>query len=192
MLPLALTSLETLLAVFMAASRISPRQPVSSHLGGQRRWRGSASGGPCTQVVDFTEFREMMLAAEPNILINRQQSLVPRSSGASAATLSPRSSSRSSQDCVNQALVQPLSLRADLHQGSAELAARRAALPEVRTLNASWKLCMWRLLACSGPLPTHLRAIRALRLPTPSFLSSRHSAMCKPAARFSRPRCMLA
>ena len=80
----------------------------------------------------------MMLAAEPNILINRQQSLAPRSSGASIATLSPRSSSRSSQDCVNQALVQPLSLRADLHMGSAELAARRAALPEVRPLNASW------------------------------------------------------
>lgn len=42
-------------------------------------------------MVDFSEFREMMLSAEPNILINRQQSLQPRTS-ADGLSFSSRSS----------------------------------------------------------------------------------------------------
>lgn len=77
------------------------------------------------QVVDFLEFREMMLSAEPNLLISRQQSLALRSSGLSSA------SSSNSQGSVEKALKQPATLRPELRNDGVDLAARHAAIPKV-------------------------------------------------------------
>lgn len=70
------------------------------------------------QVVDFSEFREMMLSAEPNVLTNRQQSLAARSSRSktSQSSIGSASGSRSHQ----------------LGFSPNTLQARQAAMPPVR------------------------------------------------------------
>ena len=72
------------------------------------------------QVVDFAEFREVMLSAEPNALTRRQRSLKGQKSQSSRSSLS----SASSGGCMAR--------KHQLDFPDASLQARHAALPQVR------------------------------------------------------------
>ena len=84
----------------------------------------------------------MMMNAEPNILINRQQSLAQRrqSSGKQQASLKARGSGQSSTSShsngsssggFEKALTQGATLRPELRCSTGNLAARHAGIPQV-------------------------------------------------------------
>ena len=74
---------------------------------------------PVLQVVDFGEFREMMLSAEPNALTRRQQSLKSRKSQSERSSLS-------SADSGNH-----MARKQQLGFSHSSLEARQAAMPQV-------------------------------------------------------------